>query len=70
MHVRFIAPKAAGEDEVGLVLEAFQVNTDHPDLQDPRELKEIKAPKESRDLKDPKARRDLRVIQVNLSQPL
>ena len=67
---RFIAPKASGEDEAGLVLEALQVNTDLPDLRDPMELKEIKDPREFRDLLDLKAPRDLRAIQANLSQPL
>jgi len=62
--------KASGEDEAGLVLEALQVNTDLPDLQDPRELKESKDPKESRDLQGPKALRDPRAILANLSQPL
>jgi len=70
MHVQFIAPKASGENEVGLVLEALQVNTDLPGLQGSRELKEIKDPRVFRDPRDLKAHRGLRAIQANLSQPL
>jgi len=70
MYIQFIGPKASGEEGAGLVPEALQVNTDLPDLQDPRELKEIKDPREFRDHQDLKAHRDLRAIQANLSQPL
>jgi len=63
-------PKSIRGRRGSLVPEAFQVNTDLPDLQDPRELKEIEDPKESRDLQGPKALKDLRAIQANLSRPL